>query len=288
MGEGIRRRVTTAPGIELDVIDAGTPGDPVIVLVHGWPESSHSWRHQIDPLVAAGYRVLVPDQRGYAASSAPRLVEAYRSDHLAADLCALLDDIDAPTATFVGHDWGSLVVWDLARFQPERVNAVINVSVPYTPWPIKPTDLFRSVYGDRFFYMLYFQQTDAPERELEADIELSMRTILWGGSAEMFGPAPDPSKLPSLAHGTLLGTFTHGHVGPEALVELLRVAATGAQFALGVNAEHYDERGFAAHLGLLAEAGLIDDVTTEQVRIYHGGDDEHADDLALVVLFTTR
>ena len=68
---GLPRRRLATNGVELDVIDAGTPGDPVVVLVHGFPESSHSWRHQVDPLVAAGYRVLVPDQRGYGASSAP-------------------------------------------------------------------------------------------------------------------------------------------------------------------------------------------------------------------------
>ncbi len=214
------RRVRTSEdfgGVELDVIDAGRDGDPVVVLVHGWPESSHSWRHQIGPLVGAGYRVLVPDMRGYARSSAPRDVDAYRSDHLAADLCALLDDVGAATARFVGHDWGSLVVWDLARFHPERVHTVINASVPYTPWPIKPTELFRAVYADRFFYMLYFQQPDRPEQELEADIEHALRTILWAGSAEMFGPPIDPSKLPSLEHGTLLGTFAGGQLIPTGL-----------------------------------------------------------------------
>ena len=123
------RRIRTSEefgGIELDVIDAGNPGAPVIVLCHGWPESSHSWRHQIEPLAAAGWRVLVPDQRGYGASSAPKDVHAYRSDRLSADLIALLDDVGAETATFVGHDWGALVVWDLARFHPDRVEAVIS------------------------------------------------------------------------------------------------------------------------------------------------------------------
>jgi len=84
------------------------------------------------------------------------------------------------------------------------------------------------------------------------------------------------------------GTFTHGHVGPEALTELLRVAAAGARFALGVNAEHYHGRGFAARFDQLAEARMIDDLTIEQVRIYNEGDAEHADDLALVVLFAKR
>ena len=113
------RRLATN-GIELDVIDAGTPGDPVVVLVHGFPESSHSWRHQIEPLVAAGYRVLVPDQRGYGESSAPRTVEAYRLGSPRAPTSSVCSTTSAPTdALFVGHDWGSMVVWDLARLHPE-------------------------------------------------------------------------------------------------------------------------------------------------------------------------
>ncbi|MFT4618354.1 MAG: pimeloyl-ACP methyl ester carboxylesterase, partial [Halioglobus sp.] len=152
------RRVHTSDefgGVDLDVIDTGTPGNPVIVLCHGWPESKHSWRHQIEPLVDAGYRVLVPDQRGYGSSSAPSDVAAYRSDRLSSDLIALLDDVDVEQAIFVGHDWGALVVWDLARYHPDRVSGLINVSVPFTPWPMQPTELFRATYHDRFFYMLY-------------------------------------------------------------------------------------------------------------------------------------
>jgi pimeloyl-ACP methyl ester carboxylesterase len=224
MSEQITRRITTAPGIELDVIDAGAPGDPVIVLCHGWPESSHSWRHQIEPLADAGWRVLVPDQRGYGASSAPRVVGAYRSDHLAADLVALLDDVGAETATFVGHDWGALVVWDLARFHPDRVAGVVNVSVPYTPWPMKPTDMFRAVYGDRFFYMLYFQEVGPVENELEADIDRSLRTILWGGSGEMARPPADPAELPPLEDTGLLDAWTGSVRVPDGLPEWLRAA----------------------------------------------------------------
>lgn len=194
------------------MIDAGPADGPVIVLCHGWPESSHSWRHQIDALVQAGWRVLVPDQRGYAHSSAPAEVEAYRSDHLSADLIALLDDVGADTATFVGHDWGALVVWDLARFHPDRVAGVVNVSVPYTPWPMQPTELFRAIYTDRFFYMLYFQEVGPVEIELDADIARSLRTIIWGGAGEMARPPVPPEELPPLAGNGLLDTWT-GDVG---------------------------------------------------------------------------
>ena len=91
------RRVQVANGIELDVIDEGSGTRGVAVLLHGFPESSHSWRHQVTPLVDAGWRVLVPDQRGYASSSAPPELSAYRGDILADDVIALLDDITSTT-----------------------------------------------------------------------------------------------------------------------------------------------------------------------------------------------
>ena len=212
---GQQRRVATN-GIELDVIDAGEPGNPVVVLVHGFPESSHSWRHQIKPLVDAGYRVLVPDQRGYAHSTAPTDVDAYRVDHLAADLLGLLDDVGADDAVFVGHDWGSMVVWDLSRLHPDRVRGVVNVSVPYTPWPAPPTDLFKMVSGDRFFYILYFQQVGPPEAELEANVTDTMRKTLWGASAAMFGPAPDPADIPPM-EGTGFLDMMAGREIPDGL-----------------------------------------------------------------------
>ena len=192
----IRRRRVATNGVELDVLEAGAPGDPVVVLAHGFPESSHSWRHQIGPLAERGYHVIAPDQRGYASSSAPAAVDAYRSDHLSRDLAGLLDDVDADDAIFVGHDWGAIVVWDLARFLPDRVRGVVNVSVPYTPWPMRPTELLRATYGDRFFYILYFQQVGPPEAELDGNTAEFLRTIMWAASADMFGPPP--AELPPM------------------------------------------------------------------------------------------
>ena len=227
----LRRRIATN-GVELDVIDAGTPGDPVVVLAHGFPETSHSWRHQIDPLVAAGYRVLVPDQRGYGASSAPTDVAAYRSDRLAADLVGLLDDVGADEALFVGHDWGSMVVWDLSRLYPERVRGLVNVSVPFTDWPARPTDLFRALSGDRFFYILYFQEVGPAEAELETDVAETLRLTLWGGSGEMFGPPPDP--LPPMEGTGFLDAITRGQAVPDGLPSWLTaddLATYAAQFS---------------------------------------------------------
>ena len=190
MGDIRKRRVQTAPGIELDIVEAGEPGAPVVLLCHGFPESSHSWRHQMRPLAEAGFHVMAPDQRGYGRSSAPRDVAAYGARELTGDLLALLDDAGADDAIFVGHDCGALVVWLAAQLHPDRVRAVTGVSVPYTAWPARPTDLMRAMWTDRFFYILYFQTVGPAEAELEADVRRTMHSIMWAASGEMYRGAP--------------------------------------------------------------------------------------------------
>ncbi len=197
-----RRLRQAVNGIELDVVEAGDPAGPAVVLCHGFPECAHSWRHQLDPLAAAGYHVLAPDQRGYARSSAPPDVAAYGVEYLAGDLLGLLDAAGHDDAVFAGHDWGALLVWDLARIHPERVRAVVNASVPYTEWPAPPTDVFKATSGDRFFYILYFQEVGPPEAELEADVERTMRTILWSASGDGY-PAHPPPPPPAAGTGFL-------------------------------------------------------------------------------------
>ena len=99
-------------GVELEVFEAGQQhaGNP-IVLCHGWPEHAFAWRYQVPALVQAGYHIIIPNQRGYGNSSRPTAVTAYDIEHLAGDLVALLDHYGYKDATFVGHDWGAMVVW---------------------------------------------------------------------------------------------------------------------------------------------------------------------------------
>lgn len=210
----VTRRVRTAPDVELVVHEAGRRGDPVVLLAHGFPECAYSWRHQIAPLVQAGYHVLAPDQRGYGRSSAPREVESYRVDHLTADLAALLDDVDAERAHIIGHDWGALVAWAMAQLHPDRVRSVGAVSVPFTQWPIRPTELFRAAFGDRFFYMSYFQEVGPAETELDADVRRSMHTILWAASGDAYRGAP-AELLPAEGNG-FLDSMEHAAGPPPA------------------------------------------------------------------------
>jgi pimeloyl-ACP methyl ester carboxylesterase len=194
----IRSRRAAVNGISLDVLEAGPDDGPVIILAHGFPESSWSWRHQLPVLAEAGWHAIAPDQRGYGRSSRPTEVEAYGSHHLSADLLGLLDETGQAEGVFVGHDWGALLVWDLVRLYPDRVRAVVGVSVPFIEWPAPPTTLFRQVYGDRFFYILYFQTVGLAEGEMGADPRSALRRILWSASAA--GADRPPPDLP--AEGT--------------------------------------------------------------------------------------
>ena len=176
-------------GVTLRVHQAGDPADPTVVLCHGFPELAYSWRHQMAPLADAGFHVIAPDQRGYGHSSAPREMTAYGIGDLTGDLMGLLDHFGKDDAVFVGHDWGALIVWDLARLHPQRARAVVGVSVPFVQWPAPPTQLMKMIYGDRFFYILYFQQPGVAEAELDADAYDSMAKILWSaGGVGFFRP----------------------------------------------------------------------------------------------------
>ncbi|WP_342375272.1 alpha/beta hydrolase [Myxococcus stipitatus] len=176
---GITHRVIETNGIQLHVAEAGV--GPLVLLLHGWPESWYSWRHQIPALAAAGFHVVAPDVRGYGRSTAPKEVEAYRMTELLADFVGLLDALGERTAVVVGHDWGAAMAWTCAALHPERFRAVVGMSVPHLGRsPMPPMELFRNIFKDRWFYMLYFQEPGVAEAELEADIPRTMRTLLAG------------------------------------------------------------------------------------------------------------
>jgi len=190
-----------ANGVELHVAVAGPADGRPVVLCHGFPELWYSWRHQLAALGDAGYRVLAPDLRGYGGSSSPTEVSDYGSDNLAGDLCGLLDHHGYETAVFSGHDWGSQVVWELGRLHPERAAAIYNMSVPYSAASGRPTEIFKHLYGDNFFYMLYFQQVGPPEAEFDADPRHYVRTMLYAAGGE--GMSKGPALLtPAPAVGT--------------------------------------------------------------------------------------
>jgi pimeloyl-ACP methyl ester carboxylesterase len=182
-------------GIRLRVALAGR--GPLVVLVHGWPESWYSWRHQIPALVEAGYRVAAPDVRGYGGSDKPAAIEAYSLKEMCTDVAGLIESLGERQAILVGHDWGAPIVWHTSLFFPERVRAVAGLSVPHAGrGPAPRIELFRNIYKDRFFYQIYFQQPGVAEAELEADVRTSLRKIYYGSSGERLKTGPRPNKLP--------------------------------------------------------------------------------------------
>jgi pimeloyl-ACP methyl ester carboxylesterase len=193
------QRLVDTNGVQLRVIEAGDHGAPVVVLAHGFPELAYSWRHQIPALAEAGFHVLVPDQRGYGGSSRPDAVEAYDIRALTADMVGLLDDVGAQRAVWVGHDWGAIVAWGAAQLHPDRVAAVVGLSVPPVPRArVPPTRALRKIFGENFFYMLYFQQSGVADAELDSDPARTMRRMIGGlgtsgepgAAARMLAPGP--------------------------------------------------------------------------------------------------
>jgi pimeloyl-ACP methyl ester carboxylesterase len=144
-------------GVTLHTVLAGPVDGPPVVLLHGFPEFWYGWRHQIPDLAAAGYRVIVPDQRGYNLSSKPRGVAAYHLDQLALDIAGLLDALEYEDSFVVGHDWGAAVAWWLSYRHPQRLRKVSMLNVPF------PTILFDAIRGGNWkqlrksWYILAFQ-----------------------------------------------------------------------------------------------------------------------------------
>lgn len=171
-------------GVELATIDEGT-GDAV-VLIHGFPELAYSWRYQVTALATAGYRAIAYDQRGYGGSSKPVTVDAYGVTTLAADAIGLLDLLDIERATFVGHDWGSIVAWTAAVLHPDRVDKVVSLNVPYRGWcaGFPSTEIIREHLADRFGYVLGFQDVGNTEAAFAADPNAWLRAVYMGIAAD--------------------------------------------------------------------------------------------------------
>jgi pimeloyl-ACP methyl ester carboxylesterase len=167
-------------GVTLRTVVSGE--GPLVILLHGWPQSWYLWRHQIAPLAAAGYRVAVPDQRGYGGSSKPPAISDYNIRALAGDVAGLARALGYDEFNLIGHDWGCLVAWNTALLHPDTCRSVMGLSVPF--W--RPTDATVNPPGmdDRFWYIRYFQEPGVVEAELERDLEASLLQLYCGLSAD--------------------------------------------------------------------------------------------------------
>ena len=218
---------------ELQMIDVGEislrcaiegpePGTaPLVIFVHGFPESWYSWRHQLGPVSDAGFTACAIDVRGYGGSGKPPEIADYSMEKIGNDLVALRQVLspDAP-AILVGHDWGAPIVWNTALTRPEHFRAVAGMSVPFAGVPSRP---FTEVYHEhfiskgRFFYQEYFQQPGIAEAEAERDprdwVHRMMYSIsgdvppgdYWGKpyGATFLEGLPDPVPVPWLTEADL-------------------------------------------------------------------------------------
>lgn len=181
----IRHRQVETNGIRLHVAEEGA--GPPVVFCHGFPESWYSWRHQLRALAEAGFHAVAPDMRGYGGSDAPAEVDRYTLLHLVGDMVGLIDALGGEPAVIVGHDWGAPVAWHTALLRPDRVRAVIGLSVPFRPrGSARPTTVMPQT-DDAVFYQLYFQTPGVAEAELERDARATIRRLAFSGSGDYEG-----------------------------------------------------------------------------------------------------
>ncbi|KAB8187527.1 alpha/beta fold hydrolase [Nonomuraea phyllanthi] len=191
--EKITHRMILSTSGRIHVAEQGS--GPLVLLVHGFPESWYSWRHQLPALAAAGYRAAAIDVRGYGRSSKPAEVAAYRMLELVEDNVAVVRALGERTAAIVGHDWGSPIAANSALVRPDVFRAVGLLSVPYAPrGGPRPSEIFARMGGEEEFYISYFQEYGRAEAEIEPDVRGWLAGLYAALSADTMPPAgaPDP------------------------------------------------------------------------------------------------
>lgn len=226
MNELIQRRIDLGD-IHLHIHTMGS--GPVVVLCHGFPGHWTNWRAQMSALAEAGYCAVAPDMRGYGQSSRPDEIADYDMNAQLADMCGLLDALGTEKAIFIGQDFGASLVWSMAQRQPERVAAVVGMSVPFdhdyygrscmgdlseaeldalsadnllVASPLNPPSVgFKAIAAHQFLHAQYFQQPGPADRELGCNAETFLQRIYWGLSGE--GSLGDWSAFPAEGTGYL-------------------------------------------------------------------------------------
>ncbi len=194
---------------------------PLAILVHGFPESWYSWRHQLGPIADAGFTACAIDVRGYGASDKPQGVAAYAMERIVGDLAGLRQALSPDQqAVLIGHDWGAPIVWNSALTNPQHFRAVAGLSVPFSGAPQRPfTEVFREHFTSqgRFFYQEYFQEPGVAEAEAEADPRDFVKRMMYSISGDVpvgdywskklgatfLEGLPDPQPVPWLSEADL-------------------------------------------------------------------------------------
>src|ERR1044072_1903426 len=203
----IRERQIQAAGYRIHLLEAGQ--GPLVLFLHGCPETSHSWRAHLPTLASAGYHAVAIDLLGYGRSSRPARIDEYRITTLVQIVADVIAELRAERAVVVGHDWGAPIAWTTAWTRPDVVAGVVGVGLPFggrglyalpnSPFgELRPSVADREIAGpDRVFYQEYFQLPGLAERELEADPRSWLRSVYYSNSASC--PLPFGQSPPDLA-----------------------------------------------------------------------------------------
>lgn len=190
----VQEHVTKSKRHTTFYLACGAPSATPIIFVHGWPELSISWRHQLPAFGALGFRAIAPDMRGYGRSSVYGRREDYAQEAIVADMIELLDSLGAEKAIWVGHDWGAPVVWCLAQHHPDRCHGVASLCVPYLPRGFTPENAIplcnRSVYpadtlpAAQWDYQLFYRERfDDAVAGWEGNVRATVKLLFRSGDA---------------------------------------------------------------------------------------------------------
>jgi pimeloyl-ACP methyl ester carboxylesterase len=158
----LRHRTVATNGVRLHAVEAGPADGRLLILLHGFPELWHGWHRQIEPLAAAGFRVLAPDQRGYNLSDKPRGVASYRIDELARDAIGLIDAAGRERGSIIGHDWGGAVAWWAGIAHPQRIERLALLNIPH-PFVMRHHLFHNRAQRRKSWYIFFFQLPWLPE-----------------------------------------------------------------------------------------------------------------------------
>ncbi|CAO3655431.1 unnamed protein product [Mucor hiemalis] len=190
----------TVNGIRMHYVDENSSSKNALLLVHGWPDLWLGWREQIHFLVQLGYRVIVPTLRGFGETDAPEDPNDYGFGVVSKDLAGLLDHLEIPTVTVIGHDWGGFVTWRFGQFYPEKVKALASFCTPYLPPAAQEVTLEQIVQVlPNFTYQLYLSSPPAV-KDLDDNIPKFFRRIHRPVHDMVGHPLIDP-VLKTLAEG---------------------------------------------------------------------------------------
>ncbi|MGY3211842.1 alpha/beta fold hydrolase [Mucilaginibacter sp. HD30] len=184
-GVELFHRFKLVNGINMHYVEAGQ--GPLVILIHGFPELWYSWRSQIPAIAKAGFHVVAVDLRGYGQSTVTADVSSYSIVNQVKDINDLIDGLHKRQAILIGHDWGANIAYAMTMLNPEKVKALVTLSVPFYPQPIGPVARIKEFSKDKFNFVVYFQQPGLAEKEINADVSHFFKRFFYALS----GTAPD-------------------------------------------------------------------------------------------------